>query len=127
MTQKFVIRLLTEEGELLAWCEEHIKPEPNRVEGNCRFHVASSTFRVVKGGTATWISIHWCSLDVARKMATFGGPFEIPASQVGGTARLDWMQAIWGVQGNTSVPLPPVAVGTVVLSPPPASIGAAPC
>ncbi len=125
MRCKFVIRLLTEDGELLAWCEEHIKPEPNRAEGNCRFRVDSSTFRVVKAGTAEFIAIHWCDLDVARKMRTFGGPFEIPEEKVDGTARLDWMQAVWGVQGNTSVPLPPVTVGTVSVSPPPATMGAA--
>lgn len=136
MTQKFVIRLLTEDGELLAWCEEHIKPEANKAEGNCRFKVDSSTFRVLKGGTATFIAIHWCDLDVSRKMETFGGPFEIPESQVGGTARLDWMQAIWGVkgttyvpksvwivQGDTGVPLPPVVVGSITLTPPTAAIG----
>ncbi len=125
MIQKFVIRLLTEEGELLAWCEEHLKPEPNRAEGNCRFRVSSSIFRVVKAGSATFISIHWCDLDVARKMRTFGGAFEIPASHVGGTARMDWMQAVWGIAGNTSVPLPPVTVGTVSVSPAPAALGAA--
>jgi len=125
MTQKFVLRLLTADGTLLGWCEEHLKPQPNREAGHTVFKTDSSEFQIVAAGTAQWVAVHWCDLDVARKQTMLGGPTEIPESQVGGKARLDWMQSIWGVPGNKNVPLPPVTVGTVVLSPPPARMGAA--
>jgi hypothetical protein len=127
MTQKFVIRLLTESGELLAWGEEHLKPIPNRDEGNTRFGGKGhrSMLRVLKAGRAEFISIHWCDLDVARKMPITGGAMEVPNEAVGTDAQFHWMQAIWGVQGNTEVPVPPVTVGApVVLAPDPAQIGA---
>lgn len=128
MKQKFVIRLVTESGDLLAWGEEHLKPTPDREQGNTRFGGKGhrSILRVCKAGTAQFVSVHWCDLDVARKIPILGGPMEIPEAAVGSDAAFDWMQAVWGVQGNTDVPLPPVTVGgPVVLTPDTAAIGAA--
>jgi len=122
-TQKFVIRLLTTEGELLGWTEEHLEPEVSKSEGCVRFKTDKSTFQILKAGTASFLSIHWCDLDVARKLEPTGGPMVIPESHVGKLAQMHWMSSIWGVQGNTDVPLPGVIVGSVTLSPDPLVIG----
>jgi len=128
MTQKFVIRLLTEEGDMLGWCQHQLKPVPSRAEGCTRFGPRGtvSEILITKAGVAMYLSIHWCDIDCARKVPLLGGPMQVPESAVGTIAKHAWAQSIWGVSGNTGVPLPPVTVGEpVVLSPDPAQIGAA--
>ena len=130
MRQKFVLRLLTEEGELLGWCQHLLKAVPNREAGNTRFGPpgTKSKFRILRAGTAHFIAVHWTNVDCARKTPLMGGPVEIPESYVGGDGvSLVWTQSIWGVSGSAKCPLPPVTVGEdITVSPDPAAIGAAP-
>ncbi len=128
MTHKFVLRLLTEEGTLLGWCEHHFKAEPHRLEGHTVFGPVGtvSEFLICKAGKAAYISVHWCDIDCARKLPLLNGGIEIGEQHVATVAKHTWVTSIWGVSGNTDVPLPPVTVGKpIVLTPDPAQIGAA--
>lgn len=59
--QKFVIRLLTEDGVLLAWAEEHLV-----AQSGGRYVTSVTRLHVEQAGTPALISIHWCDADIAR-------------------------------------------------------------
>jgi hypothetical protein len=79
-------------------------------------------FEIEQDGTATQIAVHWHDLDVAR-LSPLMGPVEVKKGQV---MRFDWIEPVWMVKGaEQPVPLPPVTLKRpVVISPPPARMGA---
>lgn len=105
---KFVVRLLTESDELLAWAEVYAEPRPQAPRGaSCPWwSVAPTTFPVERDGLAAKISVHWCDLDVARVQVLMG---DTPV-QVGQVFTLNWIEPIWLVPGMRNVPLPTVTV-----------------
>jgi hypothetical protein len=81
MTQKFVIRLMTEDGEMLGHAVEHI------VGKQGSFKAEMSEILITKPGRAHHISVHWCDLDVVRTEPLMTGPQEVPESFVGSKAK----------------------------------------
>lgn len=121
MTQKFVIRLMTEDGDMLGWCEEHLKPKQGA------FRADVSEILLTKVGFAHHISVHWCDLDVVRTEPLATGLTKISADKVGTVAKFAWtFKSVWRVEGARMAHLPPIVVTKkIVLSPEPARMGAA--
>lgn len=106
---KFVVRLLTEADELLAWAEVYAEPRPQPPPrgASCPwFPVWPTQFRIDRDGIAAKIAVHWCDLDIARVQAIL----EPSPVSVGQVHRLTWIEPIWLVQGMREVPLPTVTV-----------------
>jgi hypothetical protein len=107
MTQRFIVRLLTADGTLLAWAEVFATAKPQARGASCPFWPAGPTlFAIEQAGLASQISVHWADLDVAR-LATTLEPVQVTAGQVFTFA---WMEPIWLVPGMRDVPLPGVTI-----------------
>lgn len=108
MTTKFVVRLLTADGALLAWAEVHATATPQSRGASCPFLAPGGVtlFPIEADGLATQISVHWCDLDVAR-MQRLVEPLKVESGQ---QARFAWMEPVWLVPGMRDVPLPAVTV-----------------
>ena len=103
--EKFVVRLLDDANELLAWCEVFAEPRPQARGASCPFWPLTPTqFVMERDGLAVRISVHWCDLDVARVQQLAEA---MPVTQ-GQAASFVWMEPIWLVPGMRDVPLPPV-------------------
>lgn len=110
MTDKFVVRLLGDGDELLAWAEVYAesRPQPN---ASCPFFATHPTrFAIEKNGVAKKLSVHWCDLDIARVQDIAGNT---PVQQ-GQVFDFNWIEPVWLVAGMRNVPLPSVTVGTPV-------------
>lgn len=118
---KFVVRLLDDAGNLLAWAEVRAEPRPQARGASCPYWPTGPTsFVIERDGIASTISVHWCDLDVARMQKII----EPTPVQVGQVMAFSWLEPIWLVPGQRDVPLPPVTVRTsVTLSPAPAQMG----
>lgn len=118
--EKFVVRLLDAQGNLLAWAEVYAEPQPQRLAASCPFWASAPTlFPIDRSGVATEITVHWCALDVARRNALVD-PVPVTAGQVMSFA---WLEPVWLVPGTRDVPLPAVTVGrSVVIAPPTGSL-----
>ena len=104
---KFVVRLLDREAQLLAWAEVYAEPRPQERGASCPYWPMGPTqFVVEQDGVATEITVHWCDLDVARRN-TLLEPMAVQAGQVMSFA---WMEPIWLVPGMRDVPLPAVTI-----------------
>jgi hypothetical protein len=114
--EKFVVRLLDAEANLLAWAEVAADPKPQRRMASCPYWPVTATqFVVERSGMATEITVHWCDLDVARR-ANLGAATEVVEGQV---FTFTWLEPIWLVPGMRDVPLPGVTVrGPVVVGVP---------
>lgn len=107
MTAKFVVRLLDEEDELLAWATVYGTARPQARAGSCPFFPTEPTsFLIEREGLAARISVHWCDLDVARQQALV----EPVAVAPGQRFSFAWIEPVWLVAGMRDVPLPPVTV-----------------
>jgi hypothetical protein len=108
MTAKFVVRLLSADGALLAWAEVHATASPQARGASCPFLAPGGVtlFPIEADGEATQISVHWCDLDVAR-MQRLVEPLTVT---VGAVARFTWIEPVWLVPGMRDVPLPGVTV-----------------
>jgi hypothetical protein len=118
MRARFVVRLLTATGDLLAWAEVQAEARPQGRPRSTPFHaIGPSMFVIEQDGIATQMSVHWCDLDVARLFAL---PDATPV-QVGQVLRYDWfLMPVWMVEGSKcDVPLPQVTVRQVVTVAPP--------
>jgi hypothetical protein len=106
MEQKFVVRLLDAQGELLAWAEVWAEPAPQARGASCPFwpKVRQTVLPVERDGLATEISVHWCELDVARRQQLLE-PMPVTAGQAG---TFHWLEPVWLVPGMRDVPLPAV-------------------
>lgn len=105
--EKFVVRLLDAEGQLLAWTTVWAEPKPQARGGSCPFFATEpTTFVAERSGRAVETTIHWCDLDVARRQA-LAEPVAIEAGQV---LRFAWLEPVWLVPGMRDVPLPAVTV-----------------
>lgn len=120
--QKFVIRLMTEDGQMLGWAEEFLDGK----QGSFVPTNYGTDIRIDKPGLAHHMTVHWCDLDVVRSEPLFTGPMEIPEDQVGSMATFYWtFKSVWFVRGDERKHLPPVAVKKpIVLCPDPAQLGA---
>jgi len=120
MKQKFVIRLMTEEGEMLGHAVEHI------VGKQGSFRAERSDILITKAGIGHHITVHWCDLDVVRSEPLATGPMEIPESHVGQHAKFYWtFKSVWLVKGEERGFLPPIEVKeNIVLAPPTGNLGA---
>lgn len=119
MTQKFVVRLLTVEGELIGWTEHHVEP----VKG--RFYVPQSKFVLERPGLATQLTVEWSDLDIAR-YETLPTPVTVPPEKVGTIATYDWLfWPLWQINHHKDAPRPAVTVrGPVTISPGPGAVAA---
>lgn len=120
--EKFVLRLLSADNELLAWSEVFATPRPQQEvdEHGARRAVScpywpvdnqATPLPVTVTGTATKVSIHWCDLDIARVMDLIE-PMRV---EVGQTAMFAWtMTPVWLVAGMRDVPLPPVVIAAPI-------------
>ncbi len=120
LKQKFVIRLMSADHEMLGWCEEHL------VGMKGSFRATVSDILLTHAGVATYIQVHWCDLDVIRTEPLLTGATEIPADKVGTVAKFGWtFKSVWLVEGARKDHLEPVVVTkNVVLSPDVAQLGA---
>jgi hypothetical protein len=124
MTQRFIVRLLTAEGDLLSWTEVQAQAKPQGRPRSTPFHaMGPSMFVIERDGLAAQISVHWCDLDVARIFA-----LQTPtAVSIGQVLRYDWFtMPVWMVEGSkVDVPLPPVTVrAKVTIAPPTGNLSA---
>lgn len=111
MTARFIVRLLTSDGMLLAWAEVLATAKPQRTAASCPFWPDGETsFLVDEDGVASTISVHWADLDVAR-VETLSEPVTV---KKGERRTLPWLQPVWLVPGMRDVPLPGVTVGRPV-------------
>ena len=117
MRTRVIVRLLTAEGDLLAWAEVYAEARPQGRPRSTPFKaVGPTSFVIERDGNATQMSIHWPDLDVAR-LTPLMNPSRV---QVGQVARFDWIEPVWMVEGSKAdVPLPAVTVrGPVEIQPP---------
>lgn len=106
MREKFVVRVLDEAHQLLAWAEVWAAAKPIGGGRSCQFWPAGPTqFRVTQRGTAALLTIHWCALDIARMTAL--APTEVEVGQV---FNFTWIEPVWLAPGMQDVPLPAVTV-----------------
>lgn len=117
MTAKFIVRLLTAEGDLLSWAEVYAEARPQGRPRSTPFVALSpSTFVIEREGLASQLSVHWADLDVARVTPLMGAT----PVQIGQVLRFDWIEPVWMVKGSeVDVPLPPVTVRAQVKIQPP--------
>jgi hypothetical protein len=108
VTSKFVVRLLSADGALLAWAEVHAAATSHPRGASCPFTAPGGVtiFPIEADGVATQISVHWCDLDVARVQRLLE-PLPVRAGQ---EARFAWLEPVWLVPGMRDVPLPAVTV-----------------
>jgi hypothetical protein len=122
--QRFIVRLLTAEGDLLSWTEVQAQAKPQGRPRSTPFHaIGPSMFVIERDGLASQISVHWCDLDVARLFA-LQTPTPVSVGQV---LRYDWVtMPVWMVEGSkVDVPLPPVTVrAKVTIAPPTGNLSA---
>lgn len=116
MTSKFVVRLLDEADQLLAWAEVWATAAPQRDGASCPFWAKEPTqFLIDADGLAAKVAIHWCDLDVARVQNLVEA---VPVT-TGTVCNFAWIEPVWLVPGMRDVPLPAVTVrATVTLAPP---------
>lgn len=117
MTQKFVVRLLDAENQLLGWAEVSASARPQGQRRSCPFWADRPTqFVIDQDGIAAQITIHWCDLDLARSSP----PLEPTAVKAGQVFTLNWIEPVWLVPApEKDVPLPAVTVRqSVTLTPP---------
>ena len=105
---KFVVRLLTEADEILAWAEVYAEPRPQpRAAAACPWWpVWPTAFPIERVGLAAKITVHWCDLDLSRVQAII----EPTPVQPGQVFNFSWIEPIWLVAGMKDVPLPTVTV-----------------
>lgn len=123
MTARFIVRLLTEAGVLLAWAEVNAEARPQgRPRSTPFFALIPTMFEVDESGLAHQLSIHWADLDVVRVTKLME---EMPVAP-GQILRFDWIEPVWMVEGSkVDIPLPPVTVKRPVnLQPPTGSLQA---
>jgi hypothetical protein len=105
--EKFVVRLLDKDAQLLAWAEVYADPKPQERGASCPYWPTTATqFVVERDGVASEIAVHWCDLDVARRSPVME-PVEVKAGQV---FSFSWAEPIWLVAGMRDVPLPAVTI-----------------
>ena len=108
MTSRFIVRLLTAEGELLSWAEVYAEARPQGRPRSTPFMALVPTqFVIEQDGIASNLSIHWADLDVARLTALM----QATPVKVAQVLRFDWIEPVWMVEGSkVDVPLPAVTV-----------------
>lgn len=108
MTAKFIVRLLSAAGELLAWAEVVAEARPQGRPRSTPFvALAHTSFGIEANGIATQLAVHWADLDVAR-LTPLMEPVPV---QVGQVFTFAWWEPVWMVEGSkVDVPLPPVTV-----------------
>lgn len=107
--EKFVVRLLDKDAQLLSWAEVYAEPRPQERGASCPyFPVPRQPTQLVieRDGVATELTVHWCDLDVARRTNVME-PTAVKAGQV---VLFNWIEPVWLVPGMREVPLPPVTV-----------------
>lgn len=123
MTARFIVRLLTAEGDLLSWAEVSAEARPQGRPRSTPFKALSpSMFVIERDGLATHLAVHWADLDVARLTPLM----EATPVQIGQALRFDWIEPVWMVEGSkVDVPLPPVTVRrSVTIQPPTGALAA---
>jgi len=108
MTARFIVRLLSADGDLLAWTEVLAESKPQGRPRSTPFHpIGPTRFVIERDGIASQLSIHWADLDVAR----VGPEMQPTPVQVGQVFTFTWIGPVWMVEGSkVDVPLPPVTV-----------------
>ena len=125
MTQKFVVRLMTKDDQLLSWAEVHAEARPQPGRASCPFFAPGPTLFVIDAeGVAFKYTVHWCDLDIARERLLLT-PTLVP---VGAQMRFDWTEPVWLTAGSQHIVLPAVTLrGPVLVGPPTGNLtGASP-
>lgn len=105
--EKFVVRLMDTDAQLLAWVEVYAEPRPQERGASCPYWpVAPTQFVIERDGVASDLTVHWCDLDVARRAQ----PLEPVAVLAGQVFTFTWMEPVWLVSGMRDVPLPAVTL-----------------
>jgi hypothetical protein len=112
MRAKFIVRLVGDDGALLAWTEVVATASPQGRPRSTPFKaIGPSHFVIERDGVAAALIIHWADLDVVRK-TTLMNPSAVQAGQV---QRFDWIEPVWMVKGSErDIPLEPVTVRSPV-------------
>ena len=91
MTQKFVVRLMDADDQLLAWCQVMATAKPQGQRRSCPFWPDHGTqFVIDESGIASKVVVHWCDLDLVRVQ-------EIAATEVSAGQVFDytWVGPVW--------------------------------
>lgn len=108
MSEKFVLRLLDANRELLAWAEE------NLVLNGARYHTDTTRFHVYTKGVPDKISIEWCDQNLVRETDTVIATMKKVSP--GDVLDFHWkLDVIWDTSHHVGTPrsqviLPPVTV-----------------
>jgi hypothetical protein len=105
--EKFVVRLLDDSAQLLAWAEVYAEPRPQERGASCPYKAVTATqFQIEQDGIASEMSVHWCDLDVARRTPLM----EATPVKAGQVFTFSWIEPVWLVAGSRDVPLPAVTL-----------------
>jgi len=103
ISNKFVVRLLDAEDQLLAWATIYPELRPHVGRASCGFVATEPTpLPIDRDGVATRLAVHWCDLDLAR-ITSLVEPMQVTAGQL---AHYGWIEPVWLVSGMRDVPLP---------------------
>lgn len=119
---KFVVRLMSEDDQLLSWAEVWASPVPQEGRHSCPFFPTprQTPFLIEQAGVVTKYTVHWTDLDVVRSQAL--GPVSVAPLQI---FTFDWsLQPVWLVQSWPGIVLPGVTVrAPVTMTPEAAGFG----
>ena len=106
MKARFIVRLMSESDELLSWAEVWAQAKPQKTAGSCPFWpVAPTQFVIERHGRASYLTVHWADLDVARKQNLASADVS-----VGQVFTFTWLEPVWLVPGMRDIQLPGVTV-----------------
>ena len=105
MREKFVVRLVDQQYNVLAWAVVHATPK-SLSRACCQFWPDEQTKLVItQGGRAVGLAIHWTDYDVA-KFAPLPTEVEVAAGMI---FDFNWAQPVWVIDGQ-DIPLHAVTV-----------------
>lgn len=122
LSNKFVIRILDAEHQLLGWAEVYPKLHPGIGRASCGFVTTTPTkFLIEQDGDARYLVVHWCDPDLARIVEIMGAPVAVKKDQI---VQYAWVEPVWLISGMRDVPMPTVTVRqSVEIGVPTGSIG----
>jgi hypothetical protein len=95
--EKFVVRLLDPNNEMLGWATVYGEPRPNERRRSCCFFPGGPTYiKIERGGRAERMSIHWCDLDIGR-ITNIIDPQDVTAGQ---SVVYHWIEPLFQVVGS---------------------------
>lgn len=116
MKVEFVVRLLTEDDQVLAWARVPAESRPQDTRAACPFFASGLTHFVAElDGSIAKLVVHWPELNVARML----DQPERHLVKAGQEFNFVWLEPVWLVGGMENVPMPAVTERAPVRVAPP--------